>query len=137
MTRFRNIQPLSRALLRGFGLCLFALVVLLPGQALAFYFAPMCDEDGSSAIAPIPITPRDHGEIQQLPCPPAERDDDTAAALSSDQGEPPLNVQLPMRHFAGKGSEAFASPHLEALLVIVPRAPNARELTAQVYRPPR
>ena len=68
MTLPRN-TPRTRLVLRA--LVLFALLcVSWSRNASAQVFAPICDESASSAIAPIPIEPHEHGEIRKVPCAP-------------------------------------------------------------------
>lgn len=137
MTRSRNnliIQLSARAL----SLCLFAIATLWSGHADAQVFAPMCDEDGASAIAPLPVQLPDYGEIAQTPCSPFNFDRATKA--------PPTDPDPPK-------SEVQSSARLFIVVDLVPievGPPMASRAPAQfvaadtrpphrssVYRPPR
>lgn len=66
MKRSGNLARL-RVALAALACCALAWL-FLAGEARAQVFAPMCDESASSAIAPLPIEVRDHGEIGIDPC---------------------------------------------------------------------
>jgi hypothetical protein len=120
-------------------------VLLLPAllgsrTAEARVFAPICDEDGASAIAPLPVLIEEHSEIGMLPCEDSETPEGSA-------------VDLPPERNAPRQAQAQSSPrvalHVASLPIRIPAASstllpmtavpqNPGELHRRcVYRPPR
>lgn len=138
MTCARNIAFTTAAFWRAVLCCACTVFVLWSGRANAHEFVPICDPSAASAVAPLPIYPRDHGEIKKSPCVP-----DISHAIV-DQGLPerdqaPTKVQPRLRLFiVALDDVTLKGPNrirLPMSLENQQRLPDGHRST--VYRPPR
>ena len=138
MTRSRNNLIIQVSIAQVLSVCLFAIAVLWSGNARAQVFAPMCDQDAASAIAPLPVHLPDYGEIAQAPCSTFNLFD-RATKAPSEPDPPKSEVQPPARLFivmdlvpleVGPPATSKAPPQFVAS---EPRPAHR----VDVYRPPR
>jgi hypothetical protein len=143
MTPARNnlmLRPvLLRAVQRAVLLFLFALLLLWSAPAEAHTFAPMCDESGASAIAPLPVYPRDHGEIRQAPCRLKRPTSSLGKALPEQPEEPKTNIEPAPRHIVMSALPTieFETSAPERVLFTTQRELRGDDHRGLVYRPPR
>lgn len=135
MTRVRNRKP--HLVLRALAVCVFTWLSWT-SQARAQAFAPMCDEVGASAIAPLPVVAHARGEIRPGACSPfalLERAD----AAPGDQEAPKLNLEAqPSWCIVAKAPVHEVRPAaLHAELDPTSATPSGIACARGVYRPPR
>lgn len=138
MTHARKLR-VSRLLCRALTLCVLLLTVVTVRTARAQVFAPECDETGASAIAPLPVLVRDHGEIRIDGCVAAQ-------ALLEPLQRAPQNPDRPTVSLESQSQLFLVEPVPHHA---VPRARASRRLDPNyrfgagaahrqcVYRPPR
>jgi hypothetical protein len=136
MNRARN-NPRIHLLLHAVALCVLAWVSWT-STARAQVFAPMCDEVGASAIAPLPVVSHARGEIRPGPCSPFDLLDRVDAA-PGEQDAPKLQIQAqPTWGIVQDAPAADVRP--AALNVELYPACRSRVGAAHlgsIYRPPR
>lgn len=137
MTPSRN-PAVAWLALRVLPLLAFVLTFAWVPSAQADVFAPECDETGASAIAPIPVVLRAHGEIRSSGCDNYSLVE-PLSGVAHEQERAPVSLETHAPWFIVEPSSDYVVPKavLSRRLERRGQAQSADAYLSSVYRPPR
>jgi hypothetical protein len=137
MTPSRN-PAVAWLALRVLPLLAFVLAFAWAPNARADVFAPECDEAGASAIAPIPVVLRAHGEIRSSGCDNYSQIE-PSSGVAHEQERAPVSLETHAPWFIVQPAPDYALPKaaLSRRLERRRQANGADAHLSSVYRPPR